>query len=348
MILKSIIFHNWRNFLKNKFFFNPFLTIIIGENAKGKTNLLEGIYFIVNCFGFREKKEEELIFFNESKAEVEGSFILGDSQFNFKIILKKNEGGVEKNYFINKAKKKHTQYFKETPKTVIFSPKDLEIIDSSPLKRREYFNKFLSIIDPNYSYCLNNYENALKKRNKILQLEKDIKVLKEELLFWDNYLEKQAKIIQKKREDYINFLNNHSSLDNKFFLVEYLKNDFTQKKAQKLFLEEKKQKQTLIGPQRDDFRIFLLENSFKKDIHRFGSRSEQRLSLFWLKMNEIIFFENNFYTKPILLLDDIFSELDYKNQEVILKLIKKYQTVITTSNIDILKIIEVPKLIIKL
>lgn len=348
MIIKSINFYNWRNFVNKEFNFNPFTTIIVGLNAQGKTNLLEGIYFLINTTGFREKKEEELIFFDKNKASVEGEFVTGDYKFDFQIILERKNDQVQKKYFINKSQKNSSLYLREQTKTVIFSPNQIKIIDNSPSERRDYFNKFLSTVDAEYKKAWHNYENALKKRNKLLQLITNENKLKEEILFWNQYLEKQAIYISKKREEYVIFLNKNCQLENKIFEINYLKNEFSQEKAKLIFNEELRLKQTLIGPQRDDFQIYLKNGNFKKNLHRFGSRSEQRMALFWLKLNEINFLENKFNKKPIVLLDDVFSELDFYNKQLISRLVKSYQTIITTAEIEVLNFIEAPKSIIKL
>ena len=103
----------------------------------------------------------------------------------------------------------------------------------------------------------------------------------------------------------------------------------------------------MIGPQKDDFQINQ-KNESAKNLHHFGSRSEQRLAIFWLKFNEIKYLEEKFKNRPLLLLDDVFSELDVKNKKLIIDLVKKYQTVVTTTEIELLELADVPKSIIKL
>lgn len=346
MILKQIHLYHFRNFEKTVFNFNPFFTLIIGENAKGKTNLLEGIYFLVNGVGFREEREAELVLLGKDKGWVEG--VSGqEANFHFRIVLEKKEMGVEKKFYLDKAKKNQFHYKSNLPKVVLFSPEQMEIITDSPASRRNYFDKFISQYDFTYKNHLINYDNALRKRNKILEKEEREEKLKEELKFWDEYLINQAKYLTKKREDYINFLNKHRQLNEKKFLIKYLKNELNQQRLKEVFEEERRFKKTLIGPQRDDFQIFLGEN-FEKNIHIYGSRSEQRLALFWLKINEINYWEEATTSKPIILLDDIFSELDFHHKKLVLDLVKKYQTIATTTEIEVLDLIEVPKTVIKL
>jgi len=336
MFLKRISLYNFRNVTEAEFYINPSLTVIIGENAKGKTNLLEAVYFLINGFGFRETKEEELINFDKNQAYVDGE--IEDDKKNkmvFRIHLQKKQNLIEKIYFINKTIKKHHQYLSEQTKAVLFSPDQIEIITGSPDKRRSYFNSQISSHDYEYRKKLLNYENALRKRNKIFAFIKNESELRNELLFWNEYLEEQATYITAKRAEYVKFLNNHRNIDNRQFYIEYLKNELTGKKLEENFLEEKRLKKTLIGPQKDDFCFYQQEKGFGKNLHHYGSRSEQRLAVFWLKINEINYSEDRYQRKPILLLDDVFSELDAKNRQVIIELVKKYQTIITTAESEI-------------
>lgn len=347
MLLKQILLKNFRNFAIEKFTFNPFLTIIVAENAKGKTNLLEAIYLTIHGEGFRESREEELIKFDEINAEVQATFGSGDESFTFQVNLKKISEGVEKIFSLNKSRKKYYQYQKETPKAVLFSPEQIEIITGSPERRRKYFDQLISSYDVEYKKRLVNYENALRKRNKIFQIYKNETSLKEELPFWNRYLEENGTYLTAKRQEYAEFLNKHKNIDNKEFLIDYLKDEFSQKRLEEHFEEERRYRRTVIGPQRDDLQISQKAKKWQ-NIHHFGSRSEQRLAVFWLKLNEIKFIEDLFDIKPLLLLDDIFSELDLKNKKLIIDLVKKYQTLVTTTEIELLDIVDMPKSIITL
>ncbi|OGK13642.1 hypothetical protein A3C98_05470 [Candidatus Roizmanbacteria bacterium RIFCSPHIGHO2_02_FULL_37_15] len=354
MILKQVILKNLRNFSLEKFEFNPFLTIILGENSKGKTNLLEAIHLIIHGSGFRETREGELIRFEENEAGIQGVFGVEDENFIFEVILKKkllasasNVASVEKIFTINKSKKKYLQYLRETPKIVLFQPEQIEIITGSPEKRRRYFDNFLTSFDLVYKKRLINYENAIRQRNKILEKYRNELDLRDELTFWNKYLEEQGTYLTQNRKLYTDFLNSHEKIDNKEFSIEYLKNEFNQKRLEENFDLERRYRKTIIGPQKDDFQISQ-KDRLVKNLHHFGSRSEQRLGVFWLKFNEIKFIEDRLKIKPILLLDDIFSELDLKNKKLVIDLVRKYQTIVTTTEIELLELADMPKSIIKL
>ncbi len=355
MLLKQILLKDFRNFSETSFTFSPFLTIVIGENARGKTNLLEAVYFLINGSGFRETKEEELIQLGENYASVEGKFGLEDQAFDFKITVSKKTGITEKNFFINKTKKRYYQYITSQIKAILFSPEQLEIITGSPDRRRSYFNKLISFYDYDYKKRLANYENALRRRNKVLEITKNEATLKEELVFWDGYLEEQAKYITLKREEYIDFLNQNKKIDNKEFSIEYQKSELTKEKLADLFVEERRYRRTLIGPQKDDFIFLEKADRQDKNLHHYGSRGEQRMAIVWLKVNEIKYYEDEFRQKtalpggkPILLLDDIFSEFDFKNRKLIFDLIQNYQSIVTTTDPELLELSHMPQTIIKL
>jgi len=345
MLLKQIDLNNFRNFDHRKFTFNHLLTVIIGANALGKTNLLEGIYFIINGTGFRETKEIELINFDrEGSASIEGIFEDKQLDYRFKIILTAKEDSLQKSFLINGTKKRHFQYSQDQTRCVLFTPQQIEILTGSPQRRRDYFNKFISLYDYEYKKRLDDYDSGLRRRNKVLEHHDNRNKLKEEIKFWDDYLIERANYLTTKRQEYIDFLNKNHNIDSKSFTINYLKNEFTREKAERLFDREALIRKTSLGPQKDDFQVFLHE----KDVHRFGSRSEQRLTILWLKINEILYYESNAKKKPILLFDDIFSELDSKNKKLVFSLVEKYQTVATTTDREILDLAKVEHEVIEL
>lgn len=348
MLFQSIKLDQFRNNNKSSYIFNPLLTIIIGENARGKTNLLEAVYTLINGEGFRESKEEELISIGKDQGMIEGVFKGESGAISFKIIILKKQTVVEKHYFVNKAKRKHNQYLHEQSKAVLFTPEQIDLIIGPPGVRRDYFNKLISYYDYQYKKHLDNYDNAIRRRNKVLESHYSDRDLVDELQFWNDYLIDQARYITTKRNEYCQYLNSHQKLNSKSFSVEYLKNELNSVRMEEMFEEEKKWRRTLIGPQKDDFRIIMTGQDFDKNIHHYGSRSEQRMAVFWLKMNEINYYEDLKHKKPILLLDDVFSELDSHNKKIVLDLIEKYQTIITTTEEEIIKITKVPNTVIRL
>ncbi len=349
MYIKKIEGKNFRKFERLKFYFHPFLNIILGENGKGKTSLLEAIYFSLTAEGFRERKEVELLRFNENELGITSELIEGDEKILVQINLKKTKEGVDKKIFVNKLKRKISELPLELPWPLLFTPEDLKIIIGEPEIRRNYLDKILSKIEIKYRAALLNYEHALKRRNKILSLkeEKNVDDIEDELKFWDEYLEKNGKIITQKREEFFRFCNENNDFFGFEFKIKYLKNEFSIEKSKKLRKKELERGFTLSGPHRDDFKILLKKEDFI-DIKIYGSRSEQRLAVLWLKKMEAEFVKHTLKIKgkghfrPILLLDDVFSELDEKNKKRVLKFIEKYQCFITSSSPEIVNQISLP------
>jgi DNA replication and repair protein RecF len=348
MNITSISLSNIRNFSKNHFEFSPHLTLIVGENARGKTNLLESVHVAVYGTGFRESRELELIQWNKPQAVVESTFIDEDVESLYQVQLSQKENNrVEKRYFINKTHKSSDHYRAHQTHAVLFAPQSLDIITRSPSRRRSYLDHVLSSTDLQYKTHLRNYENAVRKRNKVLEQHSSVQALKQELTFWNDYLVERALYITKKREDYIQFLNDHQSIDGRSFHINYLKNECTHDRLENCFAKEQIIRRTFIGPQKDDFEISQ-QLPLDKNIHLYGSRSEQRIAIFWLALNEIKYVERELKKKPILLLDDIFSELDEHNKELVMHMILQCQTIITTTEPKLAQLAQMPEVVIEL
>lgn len=343
MQLQTLKLLNFRNFPTYAVRFQYPCTMIVGPNAQGKTNLLEAIYVAVQGYGFRESKEEELIKMGESTAMIEGTFIENEEKTKLSIHLQKKESGVEKKYTVNTVKRSSSLYQNSGVHTILFSPDQLLMITGSPSERRKYFDRLIGYYDSQYRSKLINYENGLRKRNKILERHTNDQQLKEELSFWNEYLEEQASYITRKRSEYVAFLQKYPQIDETIFTIEHVKSEFTREKLGGVYELEKRMRKTAIGPQRDDFQIYKIKNTERFNIHHFGSRSEQRLSLFWLHWNEVRFYEQNMHKKPIILLDDIFSELDLANKQLVSHFIKEYQTIMTTTEKELQGYLEIPE-----
>lgn len=363
MRLVSLGLHNFRNIKSSSFDIGERLTVFIGDNAKGKTNCLEAVFFLVHGTGFRESREEELVLFGDkASAYVEGVFTDDSGKISCKVGLVRYELGYKKSFFINKTQKQLRQYRQEPRGVVLFAPEQIEMLTGSPDKRRSYFNKLISQFDYQYKKSLDAYERSMRRRNKILENFEDAKKLQDEISYWNELCAQSAQYVTDVRQKYIDFLNLNQSIDNKKFRIEYLKNEFNQSQIEKYEELELKTKRTMFGPQKDDFQIFLTLPTSEvarrdssdvngENIQKFGSRSEQRLALMWLKLGEIRYFQEVSKFDPILLLDDVFSEFDSGNKELILELVKQYQTVASTTDLEIVTLAKkhrIPSEIIRL
>ncbi|MFA9289043.1 MAG: DNA replication/repair protein RecF [Weeksellaceae bacterium] len=348
MILTDIVLTRFRGFDQQVFSFDPHLTVILGENARGKTSLLEGIYTAIFGSGFRETRELELIQWDKPDAYIQSKFLAGEQDMVFQIYLKRNEiNRVAKTFSVSKTTKPYAQYRKMQTAAVLFAPQQISIISGSPTRRRDYLDSVLSAVDLNYRRRSRNYENALRKRNKLLETYLDEMQLEDELSFWDNYLVEQAEYVTRRRRDFVDYLNAHPEMQTKRFTLKYEANEFSHEKLKRVHSQERMLRRTIIGPQKDDFTIFL-DTGANKDIHLYGSRSEQRLGVFWLKLNEIQFMQDSLEHKPLLLLDDIFSELDRHNKEIVMQMIDGYQTIVTTTEEEVQELAVIPGEVIRL
>lgn len=213
MILKSIQLENFRSFKEKTIQFDPTVTILLGNNAVGKTNILESIYFICTGKGLKDDKQEELIHFDEDQASVKASFKDNDLEQTFKIVLKK-ENTTKKAYFVDRSKKLLQHYTTYTPPVAVFSPDRMKIIDGPNSQRRSYIDHVLSKVDIQYKKNLVNYDSAIRKRNKILEKAISPDNLQEDLQFWDDYLIKQAEYLYKKESGLLMRLTKNLRLRN--------------------------------------------------------------------------------------------------------------------------------------
>jgi DNA replication and repair protein RecF len=339
MLLKSLELTGFRSFAKKtSFHFNPKFTLITGPNSVGKTNLLEAIYFVSKAGGFRDKKTVELINnnspFSTARAAVEDDGV--SSELTVKLTRK--DRLAQKNFSINGLAKLAKQYYRRVFKVVLFQPEDLMIISGTPDKRRHYFDSILCQVDYQYSQAKQNYSRGLYKRNRVLEKGShyDKLQLQDLLRFWDKYLSENILLLQERRRAVVNDFNKHPSLNGLSFEVCYQQNSFIDSSNLSQLKAELEQKRTLSGAQLDDFSLRQLNGQKSKVLSQYGSRSEQRLCVLWLKLNELRYTEQQTQKRPLLLMDDIFSELDKANSERILTVSKNYQTLVTTAHLEVL------------
>ncbi len=346
MILKQINLVNYRNYEKLKLKFYKGINIIYGPNAQGKTNLLESIYFLGLTKSHRPIIENNLIMNNKLNSSVEGIINSGKLDKKLNINFDYNN---KKLFIDNNTIKKVSDYISNL-NIIIFCPDDLELIKSSPQVRRKFLNMELSQLYSNYYVVLNEYTKLLKIRNNYLKkYNKNEEVDSNYFDILTNYLVDKAILIYKMRYKFINKINeycniiykNIMNIDN--FSIKYLpnidnlnifdinfKNDLI-KLINDNFKNDVKFCCTLIGPHKDDFE-FILDN---KNLKLYGSQGQQRAAVLTLKLSEIELFKKYKDETPILLLDDIFSELDDNKKNNLLKyIVKDIQTIITTTDLN--------------
>lgn len=325
MSLRSISLQNFRSYKKSSFDFSPKTTLIIGPNTLGKTNIIEAIFLLSTGKSFKGR-DEDMIKFGEEVGRVKTASNAAAS--DLEVVLSTLQGRFSKRYFVNGVPRRRADFVGHLP-SVLFTPVDLELITDGPGVRRRYLDFVLEQTDREYAYAAFSYEKALRARNRLLeQAKKTRRYAQEVFAYWDAMLIAQAEIITKKREEYLDFVNSARKDVFKISLV-YDKNVMSEEQLESYREREIESGMTLVGPHRDDFQVFM---EGMREVKVFGSRGQQRLGVLQLKIIELQFAEKNLATKPLLLLDDIFSELDQRHIELVMDMVSNQQTVITTTH----------------
>ncbi len=334
MKLKRIKLLNFRNY-SHQFEFSPQINLVIGPNTAGKTNLLEAIALLDNGESFRAQANQELIKWGEKLAMVEG-WVNGKY---LKIAIKNDGQQVSKQFWVDEVERKKTEFQKHLV-TVLFQPQDISLVSGSPSRRRGFLDDLLIPLNWQYYQALLTYQKAVSRRNQVLKQIQADRAKKQELFFWSKTLEKNGEKLTKARQKFIDFCNDYWQTEKTKF--SHLELDYQASPVTVKLLEEKLDKDlnwgvTTIGPHRDDFVI--LSNEFggeSKNLSIWGSRGEQRLAVLGLKLAHLAYVQSEHDKRALLLLDDIFSELDEANRELVVSILPDYQSFITsTESIDV-------------
>lgn len=338
MKLTKLNLKNFRNQSDQKLVLDDELTLITGDNGSGKSTILEAIHLLSTGRTKMSRYDKDQIEYGKEFCSVEADIKTKDQGFNMEIQIIKNPKF--ENVSIKKAKinkvAKSMSYFTGIFNSVLFSPQDIQLITGSPSERRKYMDELISQVDQEYKNALSEYKRGVRQRNKLLEkINKNIGG-RNQIGFYTNLILKNGRIIQEKREKMFKKINpvileNGKVLSGNDSKVEikYLKNEINEDRLKEYERNEIGAMRTLIGPHRDDFEILFDGH----DVSNFGSRGEQRSCILALKIAEIDFIENTKGDIPVLLLDDIFSELDQNHQKAVLETIDGKQTVITSTSI---------------
>lgn len=337
---------NFRNYANLEINFNDNVNIFIGDNGKGKTNILESIYVLSLTKTNRYGLSDNLIKFDEELAKIEGVIKRDDLIKKQTINLTKNS----KQIFINNKEMRRIKDYISNFCVISFTPDDLEIVKGSPNIRRNMLNVDISQLHNNYISYLNEYNQIIKIRNEYLKkmnldgnsdiryldvvnskmIEKGMKIYKYRYDFFCQINKLLPKIFKKLTNLDALSIKYETSFDLGDFEEDKIIKNY-ENKLKKNFKLELAQGITLIGPHRDDF-FFDLNGLNMKN---YGSQGQQRLAVIALKISEIYLFKEEIKEYPVLLLDDIFSEIDTKKRNKIIKfLLKDIQSIITTTDIN--------------
>jgi DNA replication and repair protein RecF len=346
MYIKKITLENFRNFeaISLELDPKPGIQIFLGQNAQGKTNLLESIFLLSFPRSFRAISPNELIRFDQNYFTITADFEAQNSK-DLKLKFGYQKKPIRRTYQKNEAEVPLADYLTNL-QTVLFTPEDVEILNNSPAERRRLLDTILSQVDREYFADLIHFTKILKQRNALLKRVKEKKANYDELLYWNNEFASTAEKIQLKRNQLIDYFaaklpsfyqeiseqeGNHIEIHYKFSGSSKLSPDKSYKELLlELFEHEKNYElavgHSVVGPHRDDFNIEINH----KSVAQYCSRGEKRSFMLVLKMIELEYLAEKSGSKPILLLDDVFSELDQTRRKKLLKLAEQYQTLIST------------------
>lgn len=344
MILTELKINNFRNYNNAKIKLSNGINIIYGDNGQGKTNLLESIYVLALTKSHRTYIDNNLIRMNCLKSKLEGTLLKNEIKTKLCIELIENN----KNLYIDLNKETKVQDYISNMNIIFFYPEDLELVKGNPIIRRKYINTQLCQLLSNYMVLLNDYNKLIKIKNKFLKTKQYLSESdKQYYKILNDHIVNKAVSIYLFRNKYIDKINNYSEeiyfnltgikgfnikykplinvTNSKNDIIETMKNELSKKEN-----DEFRLKKSLVGPHLDDFDFYIEE----KNLKLYGSQGQQRMAVLALKLSEVEIFKEYKNSYPILLLDDVFSELDNKKKNLLLKYINNnIQSIITTTDL---------------
>ncbi len=342
MFLKQLSLTNFRSYSNLELKFNSRPTILVGNNAVGKSNILEAIYLLSITKSLRVEKEEELIKDGEEFTRVEG-FLENGGETELLVLINRptpiqsgptEEVSFKKKVLVNGIGRRVLDFIGNLP-AVIFYPSDINMVTGSPSLRRWHLDLCLAQIDPDYKRALTLYGDYLTSRNRVLKTIREGHGQLNELDFWTDELIKNGEVVSSKRQAFFDFLNNlEKSLGE--YTFDYQSSLISQEKLKEINVREVAAAQTLIGPHRDDFDFVVLSGAegSPRNLSTHGSRGEQRTGTLAFKLAQLEYMAKVLGKRPILLLDDVFSELDANHRAHVVNIVSKQQTIIATVELE--------------
>ena len=341
MYIKKIKLKNFRNYDEQEIELGKNINIFYGDNAQGKTNIIESIFICSIGKSFRTNKEAELIKFNKDISSIYIEYEKSDRDGKIKIDLSTNN---KKSIYLNGIKIKKLSELLGNINTVIFTPDDINILRDGPQKRRRFLDVMIGQLRPNYVHLLNMYNKTIEQRNNYLKQIKEYNKPEDMLEIWDEKLAEYGEKIYLYRNEFIEKIKNkideiHKKITNEKeeLKIEYISNCNSKEEYLKLLKERRKldiiKGFTTKGIHRDDFSVYINN----KLVNVYGSQGQNRTVVLSLKISELQVIYDEIGEYPILLLDDFMSELDEKRRKNFIENIENTQVIITCTdkiNID--------------
>ncbi len=335
MKIKGVSLQNIRKISSLTLALSQQTTIILGPNASGKTTIVEALALIATGESFRAGKIEEMISFDEELGRVKVVVTdLADSESGtdeIEAVLTRGEVQGKKTakrlFSVNNIRRRQKDAVGKFY-CVVFRPEDMRLVEGSPGRRRSFLDTPLATLHPEYARAAAEYEKVLRRRNKLLTQIRDGEQPKTTLEYWNLSLLKHGQVMQQYRRDLLQEFRQVEFPVN--FLIEYQPSVISPTRIDTYLNREIAAGHTLIGPHKDDFYITLSLEGEYRDIAIYGSRGQQRLAVLWLKFCELQYAATVLNDKPLLLLDDILSELDEDSKKLALAAVRDYQSLVTT------------------
>lgn len=343
MQITNLQLQAFRNHLQASWSFPTPVTIIVGQNGSGKTSILEALHVTATGSSFRADTVADMIGFDHELARIHSTWITSKhdavspnaesvenseaTKTELEVLLTRGEVQGKRTqsrlYSINGIRRLK-KAFVGNALTVLFRPEDMRLMEGSPSRRREIWDTSLSMTHPEYAHALVTYEQVLKRRNKLLGDVREGIAPRQSLSYWNQQLVVYGQKLQNYRKNWVAHTAEvvfpiimraqyQPSIINESRLLEHLNREIAAG-------------HTLIGPHKDDMSVLRNDRS----LAAFGSRGQQRLGVLWLKLAEWQYVATTLHKKPVLLLDDIMSELDEQAQQFVISIMKQTQTIITT------------------
>lgn len=331
MNINKIKLKNFRNYTEQEIELDPHINVFYGDNAQGKTNILEAIF--ISGFGksFRTSKEKEMIKLGEDFLETNIFYDKSDRSGKIKIII-----ADKKQIEVNGVKIKKLSELIGNLNLVIFTPDDIQILKNGPAERRRFLDMMIGQLRPNYVYILNMYNKTLEQRNNYLRQIRQEGKAESLLEIWDEKLVEYGNIISNYRREFINKIIEkiniiHKKITNDNEKIDIIYTSCCENKKNYMDLLTQRRKLDIIkgyttkGIHRDDFEVYIND----KELSIYGSQGQNRTAVLSLKLSELQVIHDEIEEEPILLLDDFMSELDIKRRRNFLNNINNTQVIIT-------------------
>ncbi len=348
MYIKSVDLKNFRNYENTKIEFINGINVIYGRNGQGKTNIVESIYIASTGKSHRNSRDLDMLKFGQESFNVFIKAMEDNDETTLDILFRKEKGKMIK---VNEIPVKKYSDLVGRMRSVIFAPDDLGIIKDGPSERRRFLDNAISQIKPNYLYQINRMNKVFANKNALIKSKRDFKTIKDELEIWNDQLSRIFAYVMRERLSYIERLSffsdkrckeisgNEELIEIKYKTLldkkEILENNEIEKKIYDIMniisQDEVRRNGIIYGVQRDEIKIII--NG--KEAKTYGSQGQQRTAALSLKLAEMDIIESEFNENPILMLDDVMSELDEYRRDYLFKSINGRQIIITCTEKDI-------------